>query len=158
VTIALPAGREHAAVAAAVATAWGRIGVTTRTTTRSADAHAAALAKNDFDLALVERIAPADSALFFLVPFRCSAKRGGYCNAEADRLLADAARQPDLAARVESLRRAEALMLADVPVIPLFMPVRWALVNPDVSGWTDNILGAHPLARLDILPQGNRPK
>jgi ABC-type oligopeptide transport system substrate-binding subunit len=158
VTIALPQGREHAAVAAAVAAAWGQIGVTTKTVTRTAAAHASALAKNDFDLALVERIAPADSPLFFLVPFRCAAKRGGYCNADADRLLDAANRQTDIALRVEAFRRAEKLMLDDVPAIPLFVPVRWALVNPGVSGWNDNILGAHPLARLDMLPEGNGPR
>jgi len=153
VEISLPAAREHAAIAAAVSRDWAAIGVRTRAVTRSAAAHAKALANGDYELALVERLSPVDSGYFFLAPFTCAKKTGGYCNKEADRLLDATRTMPDLDARRRTLQTAEALIAADQPAIMLFVPVRWSLVHPRVSGWTDNISGAHPLSRLDVLPQ-----
>jgi ABC-type oligopeptide transport system substrate-binding subunit len=153
VEISLPAAREHAAIAAAVSRDWAAVGVRTRVTTRSAAAHAKALAAGDYELALVERWSPVDSAYFFLAPFTCGARTGGYCSKPADALLDQTRTMPDLDARRRTLQMAEALIAADQPAIMLFVPVRWSLVHPRVSGWADNITGAHPLSRLDVLPQ-----
>ncbi len=153
IEISLPAAREHAAIAAAVARDWAAIGVKTRAVTRSAAAHAKALASGNYELALVERLSPVDSGYFFLAPFTCATKTGGYCNKEADRLLDATRTMADLGARRSTLQTAEALIAADQPAIMLFVPVRWSLVHPRVSGWSDNISGAHPLSRLDVLPQ-----
>lgn len=153
VEISLPAAREHAAIAAIVARDWAAIGVRTRTVTRSAAAHGKALQSGRYELALVERLSPVDSGYFFLAPYTCEKRTGGYCNKEADRLLDATRTMPDLDARRRTLQTAEALIAADQPAIMLFVPVRWSLVHPRVSGWTDNISGAHPLSRLDVLPQ-----
>ena len=153
IRISLPAGREHAAIAELVARDWAAVGVATRLVTRSPAAHAKALAAGNYQLALVERLSPVDSGYFFLSPFRCIAKAGGYCNREADRLLDATTTMPDLDARRRTLQTAETLIAADQPAIMLFVPVRWSLVHPRVSGWADNINGAHPLSRLDVLPQ-----
>jgi ABC-type oligopeptide transport system substrate-binding subunit len=153
VWISLPAAPEHAAIATVVSRDWAAIGVRTRLVTRSAAAHGKALAAGNYQLALVERLSPVDSGYFFLTPFTCAAKAGGYCNPEADRLLDATRTMPDLDARRRTLQAAEALIAADQPAIMLFVPVRWSLVHPRVSGWTDNITGAHPLSRLDVLPQ-----
>jgi ABC-type oligopeptide transport system substrate-binding subunit len=153
IEISLPAAREHAAIATAVARDWAAIGVKTRTVTRSSAAHAKALANGDYELALIERLSPVDSGYFFLAPFGCAKKTAGHCNPEADRLLDATRTMPDLDARRRTLQTAEALLAADQPAIMLFVPVRWSLVHPRVSGWNDNISGAHPLSRLDVLPQ-----
>lgn len=153
VEISVPAAREHAAIAERVSRAWGEIGVHTRLITRSSAAHRKAMAAGQYQLALVERLSPVDSGYFFLTPFTCAAKAGGYCNPEADRLLDATTTMPDLDARRRTLQTAEALIAADQPAIMLFVPVRWSLVHPRVSGWTDNITGTHPLSRLDVLPQ-----
>lgn len=153
-TVNLPDGREHAAALAAVSSAWAQLGVQVAARTKGVIGHAEVLEKGDYQLALVERIAPADTPSFFLLPFTCAANSGGYCNPEADRLLDQARAMPDLASRAQQLQRAETLMAADAPAIMLFVPVRWSLVHPRVSGWNGNIVGAHPLARLDMLPDG----
>lgn len=153
VELSLPAAAEHATIAKQVAGDWAAIGIRARLITRTAAAHRKALASGDYQLALVERLSPVDSGYFFLAPFTCSAKSGGYCNREADRLLDATTTMPDLAARRRTLQAAETLIAADQPAIMLFVPVRWSLVHPRVSGWTDNITGAHPLSRLDVLPQ-----
>lgn len=153
VEVSLPAAQEHAAVLAAVARDWAAVGVRTRALTRTAEAHAKTLAEGKFQLALVERLSPVDSGYFFLAPFTCAARAGGYCNRAADQLLDETRTMPDLDARRRTLRSAEQLIAADQPAIMLFVPVRWSLVHPRVSGWSENIVGAHPLSRLDVLPQ-----
>jgi hypothetical protein len=42
------------------------------------------------------------------------------------------------------------MMLADTPFVPLFTPVRWALVAPRVGGFVPNPAGAHPLGRIAV--------
>jgi len=153
VDVGLPAAQEHAAVLAAVARDWAAIGVRTRATTRTREAHAETLAAGRFELALVERLSPVDSGYFFLVPFGCANRAGGYCNPAADRLLDQTRTMADLDARRRALQGAEQMIAADQPAIMLFTPVRWSLVHPRVSGWSENISGAHPLSRLDVLPQ-----
>jgi hypothetical protein len=48
------------------------------------------------------------------------------------------------------LARAEAEWMAAPPLIPLFTPVRWALVSRQVDGWLPNRAGRHPLGRLAV--------
>ena len=38
--------------------------------------------------------------------------------------------------------------MADPAFIPLLRPLRWALVADDVTGFTPNLLGRHPLGRI----------
>jgi oligopeptide transport system substrate-binding protein len=153
IEVSLPAARDHAAVLAAVARDWAQIGVNTRAATRSHDLHAKTLAEGKFELALVERLSPVDSGYFFLAPFTCASRNGGYCNPAVDRLLDETRTIADLDARRRALQSAEQLVMADQPAIMLFVPVRWSLVHPRVSGWSENITGAHPISRLDVLPQ-----
>lgn len=153
VTISLPDAREHTAVAAEVAASWSRIGVRTTIVTRSPEAHALAIARGTFELALIERTSPVDTPLTFLLPFACAASNGGlggYCNPGAGGLIAAARASADPAAGAATLGLAEATMVADTPLIALFAPVRWALVSPRVTGWSDNAVGQHPLALLGL--------
>ncbi|HEX6638584.1 MAG TPA: peptide ABC transporter substrate-binding protein [Steroidobacteraceae bacterium] len=57
-----------------------------------------------------------------------------------DALLLEAGIQTDAARRRELLERAERLMLADHPVIPLYFYVNKHLVKPEVRGWYDNVM------------------
>jgi oligopeptide transport system substrate-binding protein len=132
-----------------IADGWRGLGVDAQAVERAPEAQAAAIARGDYDLAVVERSAPAPKPLFFLRPFTCAA-RSGYCNAGADALIDGARTMADGDARAEALVHAEAAMLADTPMIPLFVPVRWALVGRGVTGWTANQSGQHPFAALDI--------
>jgi oligopeptide transport system substrate-binding protein len=63
-----------------------------------------------------------------------------YSNREYDDLLERAANDGDLERRRELLQRAEALMLADQPLIPLYFYVAKHLVNAHVHGWQDNAM------------------
>ncbi|MSU51209.1 MAG: peptide ABC transporter substrate-binding protein [Opitutus sp.] len=68
----------------------------------------------------------------------------GWASAEYDALLFAAARTADPAARGAQLQRAEALMLAAAPVIPLYYNTHLFLAQPSVKGWHPTLLDHHP--------------
>lgn len=142
--VSLPVGREHAAVLAAVAADWEAIGVSTTLLELDAKSLDEAVTHDDFELALSETTVPVNAPALLLARFRCGANPGGYCNPAADAALA---RAP---VELGALAEAEMALLADPPLIPLFQPVRWALVARGVTGWADNVAGQHPLARLGV--------
>jgi oligopeptide transport system substrate-binding protein len=63
-----------------------------------------------------------------------------YANPTYDELLVRASNDGDPARRRELLRSAEALMLADQPLIPLFFYVSKHLVDARIHGWQDNAM------------------
>ena len=63
-----------------------------------------------------------------------------YKNPEFDSLLAAAASESDMGRRRQTLQNAERLMLADMPLIPLYFYVNKHLVAPRVDGWYDNVM------------------
>ncbi|MDX1442326.1 MAG: peptide ABC transporter substrate-binding protein [Gammaproteobacteria bacterium] len=67
----------------------------------------------------------------------------GYANPEYDELLARAATAATPSKRRRLLQEAEAVMLADQPILPLYYYVTKHLVKPRVGGWQDNIMDQH---------------
>jgi oligopeptide transport system substrate-binding protein len=67
----------------------------------------------------------------------------GWANQDYDRLLDQAANTADAAARFDLLRKAEALMLDDAPVAPLFFRAKTYLIHPAVKNWEPAPLGMH---------------
>jgi ABC-type transport system substrate-binding protein len=143
----VPQGRDHARVAEAVAADWASVGVQLTVRALSPAQLAARIEAGDYDLAAEEASVPAPDAAALLSRYRCGA--GIVCNPVADLLLAEA-RRAGPAARPVLLARAEAEWMAAPPLIPLFTPVRWALVSRQVDGWLPNRAGRHPLGRLAV--------
>ena len=78
-----------------------------------------------------------------------------YANAQYDALLTRAAAAPDTAGRRSALQEAEALMLGDQPLIPLFFYVSRHLVAGSVQGWRNNALNvvySRDLAKTERAP------
>lgn len=69
----------------------------------------------------------------------------GWSNPQYDALLAEASRTMAQPARYALLRRAEALMLAEVPFVPLYYVPARELRRPEVKGYHTNLLDIHPL-------------
>jgi oligopeptide transport system substrate-binding protein len=86
--------------------------------------------------------------------FRCGApdNKPGYCSAEFDALLDEAARQSDRKKRVELARRAEQVMLDDAAIIPLYVYTQHNLIKPYVRGIQVNLHDQHQLRHLWIDP------
>ncbi|WP_425450152.1 peptide ABC transporter substrate-binding protein [Virgifigura deserti] len=68
----------------------------------------------------------------------------GYNNPEFDRLLAEAAKPENVDKRMDILEQAEAVFLADMPLIPIYHYTTQHMISPDVQGWEFNVLDIHP--------------
>ncbi len=66
-----------------------------------------------------------------------------YSNPEYDDLVDRSNKELDVEKRAALMRKAEQIMLDDMPIIPMWYEVNRALVDPRVSGWTDNIVDIH---------------
>jgi len=66
-----------------------------------------------------------------------------YSNPVYDQLMDAVNREMDMVERADMMKRAEQMMLDDMPIIPMWYLVNKALVNPKVTGWVDNIVHTH---------------
>jgi oligopeptide transport system substrate-binding protein len=111
--------------------------------------------RTNFDMSL-DGVGLGDDPLAYVSAFR-SDRPGeftipGYENAAMNALLDQAENQIDLAARSDLLARAEALLLADQPVIPIGSQLIDRLVSPRLQGWRPNVGDYHPLSLVSVEP------
>jgi oligopeptide transport system substrate-binding protein len=135
--IALPQGPGTRVLLARLATDWGAIGV--RIT-------AVSMTAKDADLRLIDAVAPNTSANWYLTSLSCAA--GLACDGQGDVALEASRAAPTLALRSARIAEADAVLAQRASFIPLGTPLRWSLVNPRLTGWKENAMGAHPLHRL----------
>src|SRR5262249_51648422 len=76
--------------------------------------------------------------------------RAGWSNARYDAMIAAAAVEPNAARRMAILHDAEALLLSDGPVIPIYHYSTNELVKPYVRGIYQTALDIHPLTYVWI--------
>jgi oligopeptide transport system substrate-binding protein len=96
-----------------------------------------------------------DSPEEFLRAFGCKTRNRlsmMICNSEADILLDQAKQLNDVVQRMGQIKRAEQLLLADIPVLPLYVPARRTLVSKSIIGWVDSAASVHPLSLLATAP------
>jgi oligopeptide transport system substrate-binding protein len=74
----------------------------------------------------------------------------GWSNAKYDELIAGAAREVDEEKRREILHEAEALLMNELPIVPIYFYVGKNMVKPYVRGFYNNVLDNHPLYRIWI--------
>jgi ABC-type oligopeptide transport system, periplasmic component len=67
----------------------------------------------------------------------------GWSNAEYDRLIAEAARTANPEERMELFQRAEAILLDEVPFLPIYFYTRPTLVHTAVRNFLPNVLDLH---------------
>lgn len=67
----------------------------------------------------------------------------GWSNPEYDRLIKEAGRTIDKEKRFDLFRRAEAILIDEMPMLPIYFYTRVYLINPSVKGWHPNILDFH---------------
>ena len=75
-----------------------------------------------------------------------------YKSADFD-LLMKSAEISSGSARMELLRQAEAQLIRDMPVVPLYYYVSLHLVRPRVTGFTDNIRDVHLSRYLGVISE-----
>lgn len=94
------------------------------------------------DLRLIDRVAPYDSARWYL------ANACQLCSIEARAALEAARQAPTLADRGQKIAAADRALTDDAAFIPLARPLRWSLVALRLRGWQPNARAWHPLNRL----------
>jgi len=84
----------------------------------------------------------------------------GFTSAEYDRLIADAAREPDEEKRMQMLQRAERILMDELPIIPIYYYVSKNMVKPYVRGWYNTLQDMHPLEAIwiDHTVDSNAPQ
>lgn len=132
VRVALPEGPGATLLWGRIAAGLARIGVRGQRVALDAPA----------DLVLIDRVAPYDSARWYLA----TACRG--CSMEAMTLIAAARDATTLPERAQRLAAADAALAADVAFVAVARPWRWSLVAPRLRGFQTNPRGVHPLNHL----------
>ncbi|HEX2099658.1 MAG TPA: ABC transporter substrate-binding protein, partial [Candidatus Synoicihabitans sp.] len=72
----------------------------------------------------------------------------GWANPEYDGLIAAAQQAANQDERYAFYRQAEAVLMADSPIAPIYFYVHNNLRHPAVKGWYGNLLNVHPLNRV----------
>ena len=147
---------EHRRTAIAMATMWREIGVDAQLLNSEASLHFDALRRADFAMARSGWIADLPAPENFLSIYTIAAgpqNYPGYANPEYETALKVALAEQDAEKRAAFMRRAEQILLADVPFIPLYYYNSRSLVQTDIVGWTANISGAHPSRLIYRKPQ-----
>jgi oligopeptide transport system substrate-binding protein len=130
--VAVPAGPGYGLAFAHLRRDWRMIGVQSEAVAPGAPA----------DLVLIDQVAPANLATWYLRHFTCDASP--LCDPAADQALLAARLAPNPAERHLRLAEAERILTELVPFIPLTAPVRWSLVAPRLTGFRPNAFARHP--------------
>jgi len=130
--IALPQGPGANLVYGQIGLALQQIGITPLRVAADAEA----------DLRLVDRVAPYDSARWYLVN-ACQP-----CSGSVVALIEAARDAPDMAARARAIAAADRALAADAAFIPIARPLRWNLVAQRLRQFQGNSRAWHPLNRL----------
>ncbi|HEX8417225.1 MAG TPA: peptide ABC transporter substrate-binding protein [Methylobacterium sp.] len=140
--------------AIAIAEMWRSLGVETRFVYTDAKTHFAHLRDGgDFDVARMSWIADysdPQNFLFLLETGNDGLNAGRYSSADFDRLMREAAAERDIARRAGILFRAEAILMGDLPWIPLLHNRSKALISPRLKGYRANLRNVAPTRYLRL--------
>lgn len=148
------AGGNNRAMMVAVAAQWRATGVETTFITTDAKTHFAHLRDGgDFDVARYGwsgDYADPQNFLFLLESDNLGFNAGRYASPDFDRLMRQAAEQPDQDRRTALLREAERVMLGDLPWIPVLHYKSKHLISPRLEGFRPNLAGVAPTRFLSL--------
>ncbi len=96
----------------------------------------------EYELSIYGWVADYADPMTFLDLFLASGGNNwtGWKNAEYDRLIVEASRTLDPALRLEFFQQAEAMLLKEAPIAPLFFEAQTYLIHPAVRGWVPSQL------------------
>lgn len=132
----LPPGPGSTLLYGRLAADWRRIGVETVRTSSPAES----------DVRLVDAVAPAGSALWYLETLACPSADA--CSDEAVGALGRVRNSQSLLERSVQLATADQLLANSGLYVPLTRPLRWSLVSPRLNQFKENPRAYHSLTHL----------
>lgn len=143
---------ENRRIMVAIAAMWQAIGVKAVLTNVEFGALNGKVRGKDFDVARWTYFASFDDAYAFLQLLRSGNPNNwaGWAHAGYDALLERSDRVGEPAARAALLREAEAIMMKEQPLIPIYYYVGRRLVSPRVKDWIDTPRGTTPTRFLAV--------
>lgn len=136
IRVSLPEGASARLLFAALADDWRRIGVRARRVGPRAPA----------DLRLIDEVAPQSSAIWYLARVSCVRKMP--CSQPGEAALAAIGMATTQEDRSAAIAEADAAFASNQPYLPIALPLRWSLVDPQLTGWRPSAFAIHPLRHL----------
>jgi len=132
----------------AISEQWKQAGIETSFINTDGKTHFAHLRDGgDFDIARYGWIADYSDPNNFLFLAKSDNKGfnyGKYNNPQFDKLLDDAAKELDLKKRADLMKQAEAILMKDMPWIPIMYYGKSNLISPKIKGFVQNTRGVYP--------------
>ena len=79
----------------------------------------------------------------------------GWSNAEYDRLARLAANTGDKAARYDAFQKAEAILMDEMPILPIYFYTQSRLIRPSIQGWHPNVIDDYDFKSIYLVPKEN---
>lgn len=156
-TLLYNTSENHKAIAQAVQSMWKEnLGIDIALENREWKVYLWDVRKLDYDIARGGWIADYPDVNTFLDMWRSDTmdtfnnNNTGWQNAEYDALIERANQETDPDGRAQIFAQAEALLLREMPIAPLYFYVNRNLVQPWVVNWHDNAWNFHPLDFLSV--------
>jgi len=137
----------HRDIAEVVAAGWRRsLGITTRLDNQEWKVYLAAQRALEYDVSRSVWIADYSDPTNFLDVWRSGGKnnRTGWGDARFDERLSRAAHELDPGRRRELLSEAEAILMEELPLLPIYTYVTRNVVSPRLGGFFENVRDEHP--------------
>ncbi|RMG02040.1 MAG: peptide ABC transporter substrate-binding protein [Planctomycetota bacterium] len=144
---------SHQAIAELIQSQWKRsLNVDVRLQNQDWARYLASRREGAFDIARAGWIADYLDPNTFLEMFTTGNpnNHSRWSNPEYDRLIVEAQQESDTALRLKKYEQAEAILMDEMPIIPIFFGVTRNMVRPEVRGFYDNMLDVHPLKYIEI--------
>jgi oligopeptide transport system substrate-binding protein len=132
----------------AIAAMWKQLGVQTRLRNEEWKVYLSSRRQRDYDITVGSWVGEYDDPYAFLQTLRSTAgphiNYANYRNPRYDELLRRANAEADASRRLGLLAEAEAIAMAEQPVLPIYFLTARSMVKPHVSGFVGNPLNVHP--------------
>lgn len=157
ITLRHLSGLEAKRVNLAITGMWKRIGVSTQLHQADLKTHFSDLRQGDFQVAWAGWIGEsnAEHYLGLLQSDIGNVNYGRFKSPDYDKLMHQAQNEASLSARNSILSSAEALVVHDYAVVPLYTSAVRRLVSPAIDGWEENLRDMHPVRYLSWKPGSN---
>jgi oligopeptide transport system substrate-binding protein len=153
VQLAYNTSENHKRIAVAIAAMWKKLGINVELVNTELKVHYANLRQGEFEVGRAGWIADYNDAQNYLFLSQTSTKQQNYSkfsNPDYDRLMDQASVTGDRQQRALLLQQAEAILLKEMPVMPIYFYVSKDLVSTRVKGWEDNSFNVVYVSNLSL--------